>query len=99
MRVPVAVGVKVTLMMHDFPGATLDRHVFVSAKSPAFAPVMLIMPMMANVVLPMLVSFTFFGLLVVPTDWLPKLTDLGVSTTALVAILDMKPSYPPLLLL
>ena len=39
VRVPVAVGLKVTLMVQLAPAATLDPQVLVSEKSPLLAPV------------------------------------------------------------
>src|SRR5207245_7501265 len=42
-RLPAAVGVKVTLIVQLAPPATLDPHVFVSEKSPAFVPVILML--------------------------------------------------------
>jgi len=57
VRVPVAVGVKVTLMVQVAPAATLAPQVFVSAKSPRFVP-MSVMLVMLNVATPVLVSVT-----------------------------------------
>jgi hypothetical protein len=43
VRVPAAVGVKVTLIVQLAPAATLDPQVFVCAKSPGSVPVRLIL--------------------------------------------------------
>ena len=58
-RTPVAVGLNVMLMVQFAPAATLAPHVLVSAKSPLFAPLMLIPePLMVNVAVPVLVRVT-----------------------------------------
>ena len=70
-RVPVAVGLNVTLIMQLALAAMLVPQVLAWEKSPAFTPVMLI-PVKFNCVPPTLVSVTFWGTLVVPTCWSPK---------------------------
>ena len=67
LRVPVAVGVKVTLMVQLAPAATVAPQVFVWVKSPLAA-----MLLMLSVALPGLVSVTLWAGLVLPTNWLPK---------------------------
>jgi hypothetical protein len=63
LRVPIAIGVKVTLIVQLAPTATELPHVLVCAKSPALAPVMAML-LMLNVVLPVLLNVaTFAGLL------------------------------------
>jgi hypothetical protein len=62
VRVPVAVGVKVTLMVQEAPAATELPQVLVSAKSP-LAEMLVIL----NAPLPVLVSVTDWAELVVPT--------------------------------
>ena len=67
-RTPVAVGLKVMLMVQLVPAATLEPQVLVSAKSPMFVPVMLIPePLKVSVALPVFVSVMFCEALVVPT--------------------------------
>lgn len=66
LRAPVAVGPKVTEIVHDFPAATLVPQVFVCVKSVGFVPVMVILVMLSAEV-PVLVSVTGFGVLLVPT--------------------------------
>ena len=61
-RGPVAVGVKVTLMVHEVLGGTLVPQLFVCAKS---GPV--VMLLMVRVAVPVLVKVTGRGLLAVPT--------------------------------
>ena len=66
VRVPVALGVKVTLIVQFAPAARLVPHVFVCAKSPLFAPVMAMLEMF-NVAEPMLLRVTACAALAVPT--------------------------------
>jgi hypothetical protein len=67
VRVPVALGVKVTLIVQLFFGATDVPHVFVCAKSVAFVPV-IVMLVMAIAVPPLaLVNVIVCEALVVPT--------------------------------
>ncbi len=66
VRAPVAVGVKVTLMVQLAPAATALPQVFVWAKSLLFVPV-IAMPAMFSVALPVLVSVTVCRELVVAT--------------------------------
>lgn len=66
-RFPVAVGVKVTLIVHFAPTArfaVLAGQVLVSAKSPLFAPVMAILEI-ANAAVPLFVNVTLCPALVV----------------------------------
>src|SRR5437867_2539990 len=52
-REPMAAGVNVTLMLHDFPAATVAPQLFVCAKSP-----LAVMPEIFSTVFWLLVSFT-----------------------------------------
>jgi hypothetical protein len=64
VRVPVAVGLNVTLMVQT-PLATMPvPHVLVSAKSPLVA-----MPAKVSVALPGLLTVTDWAALVLPTNW------------------------------
>ena len=54
VRVPLALGVKVTLIVQLEPAATLDAQLLVCAKSLPFVPVMAILVML-SVALPLLV--------------------------------------------
>lgn len=78
VRVPVVVGVKVTLIVQLAPAASVVEQVFVCAKSPVAAPT-------ERVVDKVPVFFTVTGLLalVVPTvcDANVKLDGVGVTTT------------------
>jgi hypothetical protein len=57
VRVPAAVGIKVTLIVQLAPAATPVPHVLVSAKSLAFAP-LIVMLVRESAPLPELVSVT-----------------------------------------
>jgi hypothetical protein len=83
-REPEAPGENVTEIVHVAftPSvAGLSGHVFVCAKSPAFAPATAI-PVIANGAVPEFVSVAVFAALVVPTVWLAKVRLVGVSVTA-----------------
>jgi len=71
VRVPLAVGVKVTLIVHVFPAATELPQVLIWAKSPALVPVIVILVMLKGA-LPVLPRLTVWAALVVPTAWLAK---------------------------
>jgi hypothetical protein len=66
-RFPVAVGLKFTLIVQFPAAATLAPHVFVSEKSPLFAPVTAMLEMF-SVAVPLLVSVTFCAALAVVTS-------------------------------
>ena len=78
-RLPVAVGVKVTLKVQLAPGATLTPQVFVCAKSVLLAPVMAMLRVSGA--LPLFDSVTACGALVVPTFWLPNESEVSESVT------------------
>jgi hypothetical protein len=78
LRLPVALGVKVTLTVQLAPAANELPQVLVSAKSPALVPV-IAMPVMLKVVVPTLVRVTVFAGLVVPTATEPKSKLVGES--------------------
>src|SRR5947209_18957050 len=83
LRVPVAVGVKVTLMVQEALAASvleLLGQVLVWAKSPALVPVRPML-LMVRAALPLLVSVTAWAVLVVLTCWLPKLRLVGLRLT------------------
>ena len=84
VRLPVAVGAKVTLIAQLAPAATELPQVVVSAKSPLLAPVIAILVTL-NDTAPVLVNVTMRAALVVPTPWLPKLTLVGERLIAGVA--------------
>ena len=62
-RLPGAVGVKVTVIMHAIPGATLAPQVLVWAKSPLAE-----MVVMFKAALPVFVRITVWGALALPTS-------------------------------
>ena len=78
VRVPLAVGLKVTLMLQVVPAANELPQVWVCQKSPALAPVMVI-PLIVKLVVPTLVSVTVFAGLVVPMTTVPKFKLVGNS--------------------
>jgi hypothetical protein len=71
VRLPVAVGVKVTLIVQLAPVATLDPQLLACAKSPGFVPATAIEEIV-RATLPLLVSVTGCEALGVPTAWLLK---------------------------
>ena len=77
-RLPVSCGVKVTFIAQLAPAARVLPQVPVSEKSARFPPVICIL-ILLNPAVPRLVKVTVCGLLVVPTDWLPKFRLLGLS--------------------
>jgi hypothetical protein len=66
-RLPLAEGVKVTLMVQLAPAATLDPQLLVWAKSPALVPETAMLVML-KATLPELVRMTVLAVLVVLTD-------------------------------
>ncbi len=72
VRVPICVGLNVTLIVQLARGATLEPQLCVWLKSP-----LAVMLVMLSVVLPKLVSVTDFPGLVVPTSWAAKVTPVG----------------------
>lgn len=68
-RAPVALGLKMTVMVQLALAATLAPQVFVCEKSPLFVPVMVMPdPLKDNVAFPVLVSVTLWDALLVPTN-------------------------------
>src|SRR5207244_1977590 len=63
VRAAATVGVKVTLMLHFAPAATLVPQVLVCAKSPGLAPVIVIL-LMVSVAFPVLERVTLCAALV-----------------------------------
>jgi hypothetical protein len=84
LRVPLAEGVKVTLMGHVASAATELPHVLVSAKSPALAPVSMMLVMLSGAP-PLFVIVTAWALLVVPSDWLANVKLAGDKTAVAAA--------------
>ncbi len=77
LRVPIAVGLKVTVIVQLPPAFNLEPQLFTCEKSP-----LAVMLLIFKVAVPGLVSVTVCGVLVVPTSWLPKLRLLLDSVTA-----------------
>ena len=80
VRVPPAVGVKVTLIVQLAPAAKVEPQVVVRAKSPAFVPVKEV-TIEVRLVVPMLLRVTTWAELVVPATWLPKVRLPGARVT------------------
>jgi len=72
VREPVAVGAKVTLIVHDELAARPEPQVLVSEKSP-----LTVMLEIASVALPGLLRVTLCGLLLVPTACEANTKDVG----------------------
>lgn len=79
-RAPLAVGVKVTLIVHIFPAAMELPQVLLWAKSLAFVPVTATLEML-RLPLPLLVTLTVWAVLGAPTASLPKGKLLGERLT------------------
>jgi hypothetical protein len=77
VRVPVVVGVNVTLIVQTAPPATDVPQVFVWVKSPLVATVVIV-----NVWLPVFVRLTVCIALTIPTSWLEKERLVGERLTA-----------------
>ena len=77
LRVPAAVGWKVTVIVQLAPAATVEPQLVDCAKSLGFAPpsAMLEMP---TAELPAFVTVLVWAALAVPTAWLPKVTVGGL---------------------
>ena len=73
---PFAPGVKVRLSVHVPPAASVVQLLVVITKSLLFVPVMAALVTVTEVV-PLFVTVTVIGALVVPTVWVPKLTGDG----------------------
>ena len=96
VRLPVALGVKFTVIVQLDPAATLDPHALVCVKSPAFAPVTVIL-VMVRAALPVLPRVTDWAALVVLIAWFPKLSDPGdrLATGADGGGVTGPPMFPP----
>src|ERR1700722_14420079 len=80
VRVPVALGVKVMLMVQESPAGTLDPQSFDCPKSERFVPLPKML-LMVSAVLRVLVSVTFCVALVVPTACEPNVRLVGDTVT------------------
>lgn len=76
LRLPAAVGVKVTLIVHDAPAPTLLPQVLVEAKSPVA-----VTPEIASAAPPVFFKVIISGELVDPRSWLPKVRFAGFKLT------------------
>jgi hypothetical protein len=96
VRVPVAAGLKVTLMVQLAPAATLDPQLFVSAKSLELAPESAMLLRLKSA-FPELVKVTTWAAVAVPTAWLAKARLVGERLVVgeLAAPLKFAPPPPP----
>ena len=76
LLVPVAAGVKVTLIAQLDPAARLEPQLLVCPKSPLLVPVMA-MPVIDSAALPEFERVTAWAVPVVPTVWLGNVKDVG----------------------
>jgi hypothetical protein len=81
LRLPPAVGLNVTEMLHWAPAASDAPQVVVFVKSVALTPPME-MPLIASEPVPELVKVTGWAPLAVPTFWLAKVSDVELRDTA-----------------
>jgi len=89
LRAPLAVGAKVTLAVQLCPGLSrlfngAAAHVLVWRKSP-----LVVIAVIVRIAVPVLVIVTVCGLLVVPTAWLENERLVGVSITAVPAVMPV----------
>ena len=77
VRVPASVGVKVTLMLHEPPTPKPAPQLFVEAKSPLAVMLVKLRP-----ALPLFVNVTSCAVLLVPTFYPVKPSDVGLSATS-----------------
>jgi hypothetical protein len=82
VRLPVAVGPNVSVTVQLPPGAIDVPQSFACPKSPVVATLVSGIARSGLV----LVSVTVFGALVVPTAWLPKLSDVGETVSGKVPV-------------
>jgi len=94
VRLPVAVGLKVTVMPQLAPAAKVLPQVLVWAKSPGLAPPMAML-VMFKVVLARLVMVAVCGALVVPMDCEAKVKLAGANLTAVPLPLRAAVCVPP----
>jgi hypothetical protein len=80
VRVPAAVGLKVTLIVQLAPVATLDPQLLAREKSPASPPERTTLVTLRAAV-PVLVRVIVLAALVVATVWLPNVIPVGERVT------------------
>jgi hypothetical protein len=75
---PVPIGVKLTVMLHEAPAASVPMHGLLCVKSPLVAPGgQVLMALMVTAAPVPLARTTVWVALLVPTTWLPKVSDDG----------------------
>jgi hypothetical protein len=97
VRVPVAVGRKVTVIVQLAPAAIVDPQFVVCEKSEGFVPASVMLEM-SKLELPTFVTIFVCAALVVPTAWLPKVTTAGLIESPdgeAVSAVALVPAPPP----
>ena len=84
-RVVAAVGLNLTLMLHDAPAANIVGQVSAISNDKGLVPAMPMLPIV-NDVLPLLVSVAARGLLVAPTGTVPNWRLVGLTNEAGVTV-------------
>ena len=85
IRLVAAVGLNVTLTLHDAPAANIDGQFSVISNDKGLVPLMPMLPIV-NDKLPLLVSVAARGLLVAPTGTVPKWRLVGLTNEAGVTV-------------
>ena len=85
IRLVAAVGLNLTLMLHDAPAANIVGQVSVISNDKGLVPAMPMLPIV-NDTLPLLVSVAARGLLVAPTGTVPNLRVAGLTNEAGVTV-------------
>lgn len=85
LRVPVACGVKVTVIVQDPPAETKEGQLLVWEKSALLTPMRLIAVIVRAVVW-RFVSIVLIGLLELPIRTVPKLSEPGENVTGLIPV-------------
>ena len=85
IRAFAAVGLNLTLMLHDAPAASIGGQFSVIANDKGLVPAMPMLPMV-NEILPLLVSVAARGPPVAPTGTVPNLRLVGLTNEAGVTV-------------
>jgi hypothetical protein len=88
VRLPVAVGSNVTLMVQLVAGASGETHMFVGLKSPGSFPLSAMPVIVSEAVVLLFFTVTVFAALVVPTVWLANVSVRGVTVTEITPVPD-----------
>jgi len=94
LRLVAAVGLNVTLTLHDAPAANIAGQFFVIANDNGLVPAMPMLPIV-NDISPLFVSVAARGLLVAPTGTVPNLRVVGLTNDAGVTVNVLDFVIPP----